>query len=1025
MRRMFDLGTTGLVLCAMLLAVGCLAGQARADAVSGEEFTLPQPDGTSVTVRIWGDEFYRVVESLDGYTLVRDPFSGVGCYARLSADGSELVSTGVAAAAAKPADLDVASHLRINRESAHAKIAAAQARQDKQRDEVLAAIPGGRGLRGVPSTGNVQGITLLVDFSDDPWTIPASGIDNYCNQIGYSGYGNNGSVRDYFYEVSDGNLTYTNYVPTAYYRASLPKSWYEDPDYSRARDLVLEALNALDAGGFDFSQYDSNGDGIIDAVNLFYAGPCNNLWSEGLWPHSGWISFNRDGVSTERYQMTDIGWSLQLRTFCHENGHMICYWPDLYDYGYESTGVGNFCLMCFGASNTNPCEPCAYMKEDAGWTNTIQLTTGQTGLGVTAGVNTVYKYLRPGSTTEYYMVENRQKSGRDLNIPDRGVAIWHVDENGNNDYEQMTPQYHYQVTLVQADGDWDLENNRNYGDSADLWAAPSYTECTPQTNPNTGWWSGAASGAYFRDISSSAATMTFTFSFVAFDCNANDIEDACDIDCGAPGCTPLCGGSDDCNSNAVPDECEPQDDCQPNGFLDICDIAGGTSLDCQGDGTPDDCQLAGNDCNNNTIPDECELAGNDCNENESPDECDIDFGTSVDCQTNGIPDECESDCNGNLYADECDLAGGTSADCNTNGRPDECDVTRCTSLWDGFLPNPPFSRNRLMNTIDYVPWPEGDGVYWDNPEGTAIVDRRGCETGASSDQTVKVSVDAGLVDSTDGYLASEYFQPYDGVLAPAEEIYALSFSFKIGLGIDSKWDWEFFVMDAEGAGRAVTQLEFVSYASLEDDVDPGYIMIRNPEWPVGPKFLSTGVTLMLDACYDVEVELNNLNDTVSVYVDGDLKVVTTRLDANARRMDYFSVQPASNGATTGSTTDIKLDAFALCRTGLGVSPAEFPDCNGNDVLDDCDIADGTSVDCNSNGIPDECDTLDFGDFDFDGDVDWTDHQVFQSCFTGVCTAPPCDPALYSGPCCVIGDTNNDGDIDLGDFGAFQEAFDGL
>ena len=75
---------------------------------------------------------------------------------------------------------------------------------------------------------------LLVDFDDDQATIPTSAIDNYGNQIGYSGYGNNGSVRDYFHDVSDGNLTYTNFVPTAYYRASQPKTWYENPNYYRA-----------------------------------------------------------------------------------------------------------------------------------------------------------------------------------------------------------------------------------------------------------------------------------------------------------------------------------------------------------------------------------------------------------------------------------------------------------------------------------------------------------------------------------------------------------------------------------------------------------------------------------------------------------------------------------------------------------------------------------------------------------------------------------------------------------------------
>jgi len=39
---------------------------------------------------------------------------------------------------------------------------------------------------------------------------------------------------------------------------------------------------------------------------------------------------------------------LTLATFCHENGHLVCDFPDLYDYGPESRGVGNFCLMCRG-----------------------------------------------------------------------------------------------------------------------------------------------------------------------------------------------------------------------------------------------------------------------------------------------------------------------------------------------------------------------------------------------------------------------------------------------------------------------------------------------------------------------------------------------------------------------------------------------------------------------------------------------------------------------------------------------------
>ncbi|MHC5111013.1 MAG: M28 family peptidase [Planctomycetota bacterium] len=56
------------------------------------------------------------------------------------------------------------------------------------------------------------------------------------------------------------------------------------------------------------------------------------------------------------------------------------------------------------------------------------------------------------------------------------------------------------------------------------------------------------------------------------DCNANDIEDACDIS-NCPG-DPECG---DCNSNNIPDE---------------CDIAGATSLDVNDNGVPDECEFA-------------------------------------------------------------------------------------------------------------------------------------------------------------------------------------------------------------------------------------------------------------------------------------------------------------------------------------------------------------------------------------------------------------------------------------------------
>ncbi len=503
------------VLAAALTVLALSPPAVLAALIRGEVRQITQPDGSPVELRVWGDEFYTVAEALDGYTVVRDPKTRFVCYARLAPDGDRLVSTGVPAGTADPARLGLVPKLRIDPAAARALVRAS--RQDAETR--LGYGPYGlRDRSRATSTGDVVGICLLVDFSDCVGTITPASVENYCNQIGYSGGGNNGSVHDYFADVSGGLLNYTNWVPTAYFRASQPKTYYMDPGVAwgtRARELAIEALNALNAAGFDFSEYDADDSGRIDAINLYYAGVSNTVWCEGLWPGSGGLDFCADGVCAERFQWSDMGSVLTLGTFCHENGHMLMHWPDLYDYDIppdvESAGVGQFCIMCDGASATNPVQPCGYLKVYAGWTEPILLTTPAGGLGAPSAGNVVYKIAHPTLDNEFYMIENRQQTGRDTHLPDAGLAIWHIDTEGSNSNEQMTPALHYMVTLVQADGDWDLEHYVNWGDSTDLWGAPGFVSCTPFTSPNTSWWDGGVSGIFITDISAPASTMSFSF----------------------------------------------------------------------------------------------------------------------------------------------------------------------------------------------------------------------------------------------------------------------------------------------------------------------------------------------------------------------------------------------------------------------------------------------------------------------------------------------------------------------------------
>ena len=58
--------------------------------------------------------------------------------------------------------------------------------------------------------GDIKGLTLLVDFSDKPATISHAEVNDYINKPGYNGFNNNGSVNDFFLDVSNGKMNYAH-----------------------------------------------------------------------------------------------------------------------------------------------------------------------------------------------------------------------------------------------------------------------------------------------------------------------------------------------------------------------------------------------------------------------------------------------------------------------------------------------------------------------------------------------------------------------------------------------------------------------------------------------------------------------------------------------------------------------------------------------------------------------------------------------------------------------------------------------
>ncbi len=492
-----------------------------------EEFTFTNPDGSTIRVRGSGNQYYAVFETLDGYTVVKNPDNGFYTYAQLSEDKSQLIATDGIVGQVAPQSLGIQPHLRIQTESAKQQAQSAPMLQDgfsqwqvrrQQKKTQLQGISATTSADARPAStvtvGNYLGLCILIKFPDVAASISQQEVSNFCNLPGYAGFGNKGSVRDYFYDNSQGKLTYTNVV-TQYYTAAHNRSYYTDPaiDYgTRARELILEALNYLKSQGFNFSQLSSDSNGLIYALNVFYVGPRVNNWAEGLWPHSWSLASPYDvggGKKLYDYQITNMGSELTLRTFCHENGHMICDFPDLYDYGGQSAGVGNYCLMCYGGNDKNPVQVSAYLKNEAGWASKVTAITPGLTASLPAAKNEFYLYSK--NANEYFLIENRQKTGRDTFLPDAGLAIWHVDEQKNgNEEEQMTPSQHYECSLEQADNRFDLEKDVNAGDNADLFRASYKTEFSDSTSPSSKWWDGSNSGLKIAQISAIGATMTFT-----------------------------------------------------------------------------------------------------------------------------------------------------------------------------------------------------------------------------------------------------------------------------------------------------------------------------------------------------------------------------------------------------------------------------------------------------------------------------------------------------------------------------------
>jgi M6 family metalloprotease-like protein len=484
--------------------------------LNGELIVCGQHSGDPVQLRAYGDEFYARYETPEGYTVVYDTDRGCYCYATLAA--ARFVSTGVPTH--KPVPKRLKRHLKegpeVRNERFGRRYAQLRPREPASGSSESRTLgPDGGLLEGRKLTsGDVRGLTIMVDFDDLSTNIAKGDLEEMLNGDGYQENGNHCSVKEYFQIVSNGKLGYTNTV-VGPIRLSKRRSHYI------GTLLVEEALDkAVSDFGIDLSDFDSRNDGIVDAINFLYAG--DSQYAGNLWPHNSVKILHHGGVRTHYYLLTGLGMEkvdLRIGTICHENGHLLCRFPDMYDYGErdgdfeKSQGIGRYCLMGSGNhlnDRRTPSPVCAYLRDLVDWTdNVIDLNGPATHAAQHGDYGTVMKY-RTDKANEYFIVENRIRRGLDSHLPASGLAIYHCDTLGSNEWEDGTRNRHYQCALLQADGHLDLENNRNAGDAGDLFSDVSGKALFHDTTPSSREWDDTDSGLLISDVGPGEEVISFT-----------------------------------------------------------------------------------------------------------------------------------------------------------------------------------------------------------------------------------------------------------------------------------------------------------------------------------------------------------------------------------------------------------------------------------------------------------------------------------------------------------------------------------
>lgn len=404
--------------------------------------TYTQPDGSTVTVVLQGDEHFHYYTTTDGVMVAEDS-DGYFKYAIANNLGNIVAGKYIARNPEKRTQEET-EYIVSRKQELKATVKSKRAKVAAKRSIAKAS--------QFPNTGKIKGLIILVQFKDNTFSTNETNeqFTRMMNEENYNDFGATGSARDYFLAQSN-----NRFLPdfTVVGPVTLPQnmSYYGSNDSYYDQDqnpeqMVIDACRAVDAD-VDFSEYDFDEDGKVDLVYIIYAGygesqgaPANTIW-----PHAWSLTDARKTLMLDEKNIDSYACSSELSgsrgsdldgigTFCHEFSHCLGF-PDVYDTaddGYDTFGMDAWDLMDYGSYNNDSKTPAgysAYEKAFLGWIELEELEKGSYTLSAFNTSNKAYKITSPYNENEFFTLENRQNTGWDAALPGNGLVVTHFDYN--------------------------------------------------------------------------------------------------------------------------------------------------------------------------------------------------------------------------------------------------------------------------------------------------------------------------------------------------------------------------------------------------------------------------------------------------------------------------------------------------------------------------------------------------------------------------------------------------------------------